>query len=73
MLNFVQPPGAGGTFAGDGKHGSIIPSPRRVRSRNDMRVISVDGNRNPAQHRCRLSADGSLVTAATGISRNHLL
>jgi hypothetical protein len=25
----------GGAFAGDGKHGSIIPSPGRVRSRNE--------------------------------------
>jgi hypothetical protein len=27
-----------GAFAGDGKHGSIIPSAGRVRSRNDMGV-----------------------------------
>ena len=26
----------GGTLAGDGKYGSIMPSPGRVRSRNDM-------------------------------------
>ena len=30
---------AGGAFAGDGRHGSIIPNPGRIRSaRNDMRV-----------------------------------
>jgi hypothetical protein len=26
-------------FAGDGKHNSTIPKPRRVRSRNDIRVL----------------------------------
>jgi len=31
-----QPGPLGGALAGDGKHGSIIPSPGRVRSRNDM-------------------------------------
>jgi hypothetical protein len=25
-------------LAGDGRHGSIMPSPGRVRSRNDMRA-----------------------------------
>jgi hypothetical protein len=31
-------PKKGGAFAGDGRHGSIIPSPGRVRSRNDIGV-----------------------------------
>jgi hypothetical protein len=38
MLDFVEPAGGpeGGAFADDGRHGSIIPKPGRVRSRNDM-------------------------------------
>jgi len=38
MLNFMQP-APGGTFAGDGRQGSIIPKPGRVRSRNDMSYL----------------------------------
>jgi hypothetical protein len=39
-LDFVNPTGSRRrSFAGDGKHGSIIPSLGRVRSRNDMRVL----------------------------------
>jgi hypothetical protein len=39
MLDFVQPSGPeGGAFAGDGRHGSTISKPGRVRSRNDMRA-----------------------------------
>ena len=30
----VQPGSEGGVLVGDGKHGSIMPSPGRVRSRN---------------------------------------
>jgi hypothetical protein len=33
-----QPEPEGGALAGEGRHGSIIPNPGRVRSRNDMRV-----------------------------------
>jgi hypothetical protein len=38
VLYFVNPAWPeGGTLAGFGKHGWMIPSPGRVRSRNDMR------------------------------------
>src|SRR5262249_58315873 len=36
LISCIQPGPAGGALAGDGKHGSIIPRPGRVRSRNDM-------------------------------------
>jgi hypothetical protein len=36
LISCNQPGPEGGAFAGDGRHGSIIPSPGRVRSRNDM-------------------------------------
>jgi hypothetical protein len=33
----ILPPGPeGGALAGDGRHGSMIPDPGRVRSRNDI-------------------------------------
>src|SRR6516165_3323453 len=38
LISCSQPGPEGGALAGDGKHGSIIPSPGRVRSRNDMRA-----------------------------------
>jgi hypothetical protein len=36
LISCSQPGPEGGTFAGDGRHGSIIPSPGRVRSRNNI-------------------------------------
>ena len=36
LISCSQPEPEGGTFAGDGRHGSIIPKPGRVRSRNDI-------------------------------------
>jgi hypothetical protein len=43
-------PGPEGAFAGDGRHGSIIPNPGRVRSRNDMRsLIKTTGARVECQ------------------------
>jgi hypothetical protein len=42
FLTFTQcgqrPERYGEALAGDGRHGSIMPSPGRVRSRNDMRA-----------------------------------
>jgi hypothetical protein len=36
LLDFMNPSGPGrGAFAGDGRHGSIMPSPGWVRSRNN--------------------------------------
>jgi hypothetical protein len=37
LISCSQPGPEGGALAGDGRHGSIIPRPGRVRSRNDMR------------------------------------
>jgi hypothetical protein len=43
LLSWIQPGPEGGAFAGDGRHGSIIPKPGRVRSRNDMgRLIETE-------------------------------
>jgi len=40
MLDSCSQPGPeGGAFAGNGKHGSIIPNPGRVRSRNKDMLI----------------------------------
>jgi len=36
LISCSQPGPGGGAFAGDGRHGSMIPRPRWVRSRNDM-------------------------------------
>jgi hypothetical protein len=36
LISWSQPGPEGGALAGEGRHGSIIPSPGRVRSRNDM-------------------------------------
>jgi len=36
LISCSQPGPDGGRSAGDGKQGSIMPSPGRVRSRNDM-------------------------------------
>src|SRR5437868_3002786 len=36
LISCSQPGPEGGAFAGEGKHGSIIPSPGRVHSRNDI-------------------------------------
>jgi hypothetical protein len=38
LISWIQPGPEGGALAGDGRHGSIMPSPGRVRSRNDMGV-----------------------------------
>ena len=38
LISCSHPDPEGGAFAGDGKHGSIIPSPWRVRSRNDIGI-----------------------------------
>jgi hypothetical protein len=42
VLYFVEPTGPlGGVFAGDGKHGSIIPKPGRVRSQEKRKDLPV--------------------------------
>lgn len=38
MHAFVEVRPEGGALAGDGRHGSTIPKPGRVRSRNDVRA-----------------------------------
>src|SRR5690242_18036526 len=38
LISCNQPGPLGGALAGEGKHGSIISNPGRVRSRNDMGV-----------------------------------
>ena len=42
LISWSQPGPEGEALAGEGRHGSMIPSPGRVRSRNDMRA----SNRN---------------------------
>src|SRR5262249_6494183 len=44
LISWIQPGPEGGAVAGDGRDGSIMPRPGRVRSRNDM-----------AQHKRKLS------------------
>ena len=39
LISWIQPGPLGGALAGDGRHGSMIPNPGRVRSRNDMRQL----------------------------------
>jgi hypothetical protein len=39
LISCSQPEPEGGALAGDGRQGSIIPSPGRVRSRNDIAEI----------------------------------
>src|SRR6516164_459333 len=36
LISWIQPGPLGGALAGDGSHGSTIPRPGRVRSRNDI-------------------------------------
>jgi hypothetical protein len=38
LISCSQPGPEGGALAGEGKHGSIIPNPERVRSRNDVDI-----------------------------------
>jgi hypothetical protein len=43
LISCSQPGPEGGAFAGDGRHGSIVPSPGRVRSPNKTMAINYDG------------------------------
>jgi hypothetical protein len=46
----IRPGPEGGAFAGDGKHGSMFPSPGRVRSRNDMALSRNDPAKKSSQY-----------------------
>src|SRR6516225_4958498 len=39
LISWSQPGPLGGDLAGDGRHGSTVPRPGRVRSRNDKRQL----------------------------------
>jgi hypothetical protein len=59
VFDFVQPTGGpeGGVFAGDGRHGSIIPNPGRVRSRNEMlALIGIERHRVGSLNQQRISS-----------------
>src|SRR5215472_8163820 len=46
LISCSQPGPEGGAFAGDGRHGSMMPKPGRVRSRKDMGgLIGMKGER----------------------------
>ncbi len=50
MFDFMEPARPeGGALAGEGKHGSIIPSPGRVRSRNDIMDADIKAARGQSK------------------------
>ena len=49
LISCSQPGPEGGALAGEGRHGSIIPKPERVRSRNDITAQDINPDAGDAR------------------------